>query len=406
MRLRTVLVFITVLLGGCAAPADEDGGWSLVVEDRADVPISDLPAGLAVRFGRGEAAFDGRFFAAQGLGPLYIRAACVSCHADDGRGPGVVQRFVVVDATGAIVEPPHGDVVRPFVAAGATQPVQPPPAVDGGTVVTSTRLPPAVFARGFIEAVDDDAIVAGERAQAARSDGISGRVHRVAWRAGPNPDPRVHDHGEGDVGLIGRFGLKARTATLDEFTADALRGDMGLTSPLHPTELPNPDGLDDDDKPGVDVDVNVVNDLADYARLLALPARPVSVDDDDGARLFAVARCDVCHTPRLRTRADHPYAPLADQDAPIFSDLLLHDMGDGLADGVVEGDASGREWRSAPLIGLRFFSALLHDGRASSVRDAIEQHEGNGSEANDSIARFRAFTPDEQDAVVRFVEAL
>ena len=191
---------------------------------------------------------------------------------------------------------------------------------------------------------------------------------------------------------------------MDAFTADAFQGDMGLTSPPRPRELPNPDQLADDDKPGVDLDQATIDVVADYVRLLEIPAR--RSPGGKGPALFAQARCATCHAPSLRTRSDYPIAALAGIDAPVFTDLLLHDMGDHLADGVVEGQAGPRDWRTAPLIGLRFASGLMHDGRARTVAQAIAAHAGPGSEASESVAAFQALAERDQRELVRFVEGL
>ena len=118
--------------------------------------------------------------------------------------------------------------------------------------------------------------------------------------------------------------------------ADALQNDMGITSPLRPTEFPNPDGLTDDDKPGIDATADDVNLRADYVRTIAIPWR--DAPDPAAAALFEQAQCSACHVPTLHTRADYPIAQLADIDAPIYTDMLLHDMGDGLSDSLADGD--------------------------------------------------------------------
>jgi CxxC motif-containing protein (DUF1111 family) len=142
-------------------------------------------------------------------------------------------------------------------------------------------------------------------------------------------------------------------------------------------------------------------------RLLAIPARHV---EQDAAALFEATGCARCHVPSLRTRADYPVAALADIDAPIYSDLLLHDMGSALADGIpansIDGQAGSFEWRTAPLIGLRFNRSYLHDGRAKNVEQAIELHRGEGSEANASVDAFDALTEGERQRLLAFVQAL
>jgi CxxC motif-containing protein (DUF1111 family) len=179
---------------------------------------------------------------------------------------------------------------------------------------------------------------------------------------------------------------------------------MGITSPLRPDEFPNPDGLTDDLKPGIDATIDDVNTRALYLRLLAIPWRPS--DDQRGEKLFAKAQCSACHVPALATREDYPIAELAGLDAPVFSDFLLHDMGDALADGIVDAEAQGRDWRTAPLIGLRFNKTYMHDGRARTIEDAVRAHRGAGSEANDSVDRFEALSAVERKALLDYTGAL
>jgi CxxC motif-containing protein (DUF1111 family) len=241
--------------------------------------------------------------------------------------------------------------------------------------------------------------------QAVRSDGIRGRINRVTYRSEAVPGAAL-PHARGDGNLIGRFGLKARIATLDDFTADAFQGDMGLTSPLRPTEVPNPDGLGDDLKAGVDLDTAVVLAVGRYARLLEIPRRPIDRAQDRGRALFDQALCSACHVPTLRTRADFPVPQLAGIDAPIYSDLLLHDMGADLADAVPEESAGPSEWRTAPLIGLRFQRSYLHDGRALTLEQAVRGHTGPGSQANPSIARFEALPASDRAALLDFISRL
>ena len=348
---------------------------SVVTEDPSSIPIAGLPEDLVRRFEEGDARFELPFREAQGLGPLYIHRACVNCHEDDARGPGAVRRLSRVDGAAAAL--PYGDVVRPRTTHEAT--VALVPTMEGWR--ETLRLPPAVFARGWLEAIADDEILAAARAQ---TGAISGRVAQL-----PSG--------------IGRFGHKARAATLEEFVADALLGDMGLTSPMRSEELPGPEGLLDDAHPGVDLSAEDIAMLSDYVRLLDVPAR---VADAHGAQLFAGAGCADCHVPSMHTRNDYSIAAMRDRDVSLYTDVLLHDMGDGLADGIDEGVATGREWRTAPLVGVRFLSALMHDGRVTTVSEAIAAHASAGSEANEVIARFDALPPADRDALVHFVERL
>lgn len=383
-------------LAGCGDEGRPTDNLIVVGDDPSDLPIAGLTDDQMKRFDDGDALFEQPFREAQGLGPLYIRQACSSCHANDGKGPGAVTKMAAADA-GFVF--PYGQTVRPQMTAGASAPIELLP-----DVLSSVRIGPAVFGRGFLEAVEDAEIERVEREQAESGGPISGRIHRVKYQSEANPETAFHGHRPGDAGLIGRFGLKSRIATLDEFTADAFQGDMGITSPMRPNELPNPDGLVDDRHPGVDLSLQVINEVGDYVRALAIPKRKPS--EPRGAQLFKQAGCASCHIPALRTRADYPLAPLAGIDAPVFTDFLLHDMGDELADGIRDGDASGREWRTAPLIGIRFLPSFLHDGRARTLRGAIENHGGTGSEAKESAEAFAALPAPDQALLLDHVSKL
>jgi CxxC motif-containing protein (DUF1111 family) len=291
----------------------------------------------------------------------------------------------------------YGHTARPGMTAGATTPIAPPAAAN---LKLSVRVGPPVLGRGYVEAVDEAELVRLESAQATRSDGIHGKVGRAPFASVPNPDPRFGTFQQGEV-VVGRLGLKSRIATLDDFTADAFQGDMGLTTPMRPTELANPDGLLDDRRTGIDLDLGHVERIAFYLRRIAIPRR-VGLTER-GAALFEQTACAACHVPALRTRASYPIAQLAGIDAPIYSDLLLHDMGAALADGMTDGGASPLAWRTAPLIGLRFQSTYLHDGRAHSVAEAVLAHDG---ESRGSALAFEALPAADQRALIEFVEAL
>jgi len=375
-------------------------------DDPFDVPANGFTSAEVAQFDVGDGLFDLSLRPYDGLGPLYTRVSCSGCHAEGMRGPGVVQKMAVVEADGwspAADQSPlsYGHTIHPLVAGDARTPIE-APAGDPSVRVT-TRLPPAVLGRGYMEAVLDSEIERVAAEQALRTDGIHGRPNHVAYASQPNSDTRFHAHQPGDL-VIGRFGLKGRIATVDDFTADALQGDMGITSPLRPTEFPNPDGLTDDLKPGIDVTIDSVNQRAMYVRMTAIPKRAAA--DPRGAAAFAASGCAVCHVPTLKTRPDYPLAPLADIDAPLYSDLLLHDMGSLRADGISEGEATGRDWRTPPLVGLRFARGLMHDGVATTVEEAILAHAGPGSEADGSVTAFQALSPEDRALLLAFVSSL
>jgi CxxC motif-containing protein (DUF1111 family) len=375
-------------------------------DDPFDIPIARLAPEFAAEFNDGDLSFSTPLREADGLGPLYTRSACSSCHDAGIRGPGLVQKMSVVEADGVTPAADqskldYGHTVHPLVIGGGT-PILPP--TNDESIKLTIRIGPPVLGRGYIEAIADTEIERVAAEQAERDDGIHGRVNHVDYASEANIDTRFEPYTKGQR-VIGRFGLKARIPSLGDFTADAFQGDMGITSPLRPEEFPNPGGLSDG-KPGVDVDYDSVNRRAMYVRLLAIPARRT---EEAGARLFESTTCGVCHAPSLATRPDYPVPELAGIDAPVYSDLLLHRMSPDLADGMpagTEGEAGSFDWRTAPLIGLRFNRSYLHDGRAKSVEEAILQHRGPGSEANVAVDLFEELSSSEQETLLTFVKAL
>jgi CxxC motif-containing protein (DUF1111 family) len=386
---------------------DASARGTKTVSDPFDVPVPGLKGAELTAFNLGDSLFETSMREADGLGPLYTRDSCGSCHASALRGPGLVQKMVVVEADGATPAADQsklafGHTVHPLLAAGAKTPILPP--ANDPSVRVSIRIGVPVLGRGYLEAVSDSELERVAAEQAKRDDGIHGRINHVVYASEANSDTRFHTHAKGDL-VYGRFGLKARIATLDDFTADALQGDMGITSPLRPSEFANPDGLLDDRKVGVDIGIDSVNARTNYTRSIAIPRR--ASDQEAGRALFEQIKCAVCHQPTMHTRADYPLAPLADIDAPIYTDLLLHDMGAGLADSLGgEGEAGPRDWRTSPLIGLRFYTTFLHDGRVRTIADAIEAHASEGSEAAGSVQLFHALSESDRRALLDFVLTL
>lgn len=385
--MRIVLsVIVAALASGCGGEAAPT--YVLRGDDRPGEPVA-LTAAQEARFARGDTAFERVFRDADGLGPVFIRASCASCHAGDGKGPGVVRRMALVGSDGITPSADQsplswGGVVREFFVSPATRPVLPP---DGRMDVRmSERVGPAVFARGWMDAIDASEISRIAAEQRASGGPVHGRV------------PMLAD------GRLGRFGLKATVPTLEDFAANAFLGDMGLTSPTRVEEVPNPEGLRDDARPGLDLTSDTVNDAAFYVRALAMPVRTGLTAR--GRELFASVGCASCHTPSLATRADFEIAEMAGGHAEVFTDMLLHDMGVGLADGVAEGAAGPRDWRTAPLIGMRFIRSYLHDGRARTVESATGLHRSEGSEANASIDAFDALSVSDRNALLEYVRAL
>jgi CxxC motif-containing protein (DUF1111 family) len=416
------------------APADSGTPASDVAiqqGDPSDVPVDGLPDALVKLFNDGDSEFDSSLYPADGLGPLYTRDSCGGCHDNAARGPGLVQKMVFVGTDGLTpvanqsVFLPFGNTEHPLAVTqipGVKTHLLPPDldggllfdpdAGDGGEIdagsdqlKVSIRLGPPVLGRGYMEAVADSEILRMESEQATRTDGIHGHVNHVTFVSLPNPDQTYDTNKTGDT-VIGRFGLKARIATLDEFVADASQGDMGITTPMRPTEIANPDGITDDLKPGIDLTADEMNSRAMYMRLIAIPSR---APNPAGKALFEQATCNVCHAESLQTSATYPTAVLANIAAPIYTDMLLHDMGDTLADSVTGGnefEAGPRDWRTSALIGLRFDHAFLHDGRAPTIDAAILQHDGTGSEAHNAVSLYKALSPTDQQTLLEFVGSL
>lgn len=389
-----------------AGAVDDAGGEDVprTIFNAADVPIDGVGKEAVHLFDDGDLLFNLQLREPDGLGPLYVRTACGACHKEGARGPGLVQKMAVVGGDGFTAASDQsklafGHTIRLGLAAGATTPISAP--ADDATVKVSTRLGPPVLGRGFMEAVADAEILRVEAEQKTRADGIHGHVNRVVYASEANVDTTFFSYKKGDANLIGRFGVKARVATIDDFVADAYQGDMGITTPMRPVELPNPDGLTDDKKPGIDLEIDHVNRIAFYLRRIAIPRR-VGLTDQ-GIALFASTKCSACHVPSMKTRVDYPIGQMANVDAAIYTDMLLHDMGPALADGMTDGAAGSSDFRTAPLIGVRFAKTFLHDGRVTDLTEAILAH---GGEAKVAVDAFRALSPADRDALVAFVQAL
>jgi CxxC motif-containing protein (DUF1111 family) len=194
-------------------------------------------------------------------------------------------------------------------------------------------------------------------------------------------------------------------ATLHDFAAEAYRDEVGVTSPFASDE-PAPQGVATscEGVPGVDDDGDDVAAFTDFMTLLApAPTPPPSVDARRGRRYFRRCKCQGCHTDKYRTGLTYPVPALRGLKVPLFSDLLLHDMGPGLADGIVQEGASGSEFRTAPLWGVRFSAPYLHDGRAPTLEDAILAH---GGEAANSVARFQLLDPLRRAMLMAYLNSL
>jgi CxxC motif-containing protein (DUF1111 family) len=267
--------------------------------------------------------------------------------------------------------------------------------LDGA--LTSPRVAPAVIGLGLLEAVPETTLAALADPDDADGDGISGRINRL------DTD-----------GTIGRFGWKANAADLRHQSAAAAIGDMGLTTSLFPEQNCPPAqaacrAADAEDGP--EISDAFLDRIVTAMRAVAVPAQRNADDPEVIAGLAAFRRfgCDGCHIPTLVTDRNATLPELRDQTFHPFTDLLLHDMGEGLADGRPDHDASGTEWRTPPLWGLGLVPVvnghdrLLHDGRARGFAEAILWH---GGEAEAAKEAFRNAPRDERDALVAFLASL
>ncbi|MEW6322282.1 MAG: di-heme oxidoredictase family protein [Acidobacteriota bacterium] len=337
--------------------------------------------------------------AEEGLGPAFNGASCGACHnvpAVGGISPVAEVRAVrrLPDGDTAAVDPSGETLFHLFSIPGhACQPVIPPEAD-----VIARRVPIPVFGAGLVEAIPDETLLALAEAQARGRDGVRGRPAIVV------------DRGTGER-RVGRFGWKAQHATLLAFGADAYRNEMGITNDLFPEELaigidavrmrrcdPIPDPEDVADprtrRRGID-------NFASFMRFLApIDRAPGDAQSREGEDIFGAIGCATCHVPSLTT-GSHASPRLNRRPVPLFSDLLLHDIGTG--DGIRQEAAEPNEIRTPALWGLRFRRPLLHDGSAPTVEDAIRRHAG---EADVARGRFDRLTGAQRAALLRFLMTL
>jgi CxxC motif-containing protein (DUF1111 family) len=262
--------------------------------------------------------------------------------------------------------------------------------------VIARRKTTALFGAGLIEAISDQDIQA--LATRKKADGVLGRA------------AMVEDVTTGQQ-RVGRFGWKAQQATLLAMAADEFVNEMGITNRYFPTEnAPNGnetvlgqfDQIADPEDTTDSTGKGAIDRVTDFMRLLAPPAPPKpSAEVEEGSRLFSRIGCAECHVPMLNTGASSISA-LNHKPVPLYSDLLLHDMGN-LNDGIAQGDALPNEMKTAPLWGLKFKAPYLHDGRAPTIAGAIGEHDGEAATARD---RFNKLSAAQQRILVDFLRSL
>jgi CxxC motif-containing protein (DUF1111 family) len=377
------MVLAVALAAGCRRPQPGD-------------PLRGLSAAERAQFDSGRVVFDSVFTPATGVGPLFNASACAECHEEPvsgGTGDEVERHAAAFhperagracDELVAQGGPVFQDSVTPALRAALgidNEPVPPE------ATAIAARTTADIFGFGLLDAVPDSAILAYADPDDRNGDGISGR---------PN---RFFD------GRLGRFGRKALVPTLREFNDGAFQIEQGITNPSVPAEgtvagRPLPAGTD----PAADPELSGRGlELADaFVRLLAPPApQRQSREARQGRDVFARVGCASCHVPALRT-GDSPVPALRRKDVAAYTDLLLHDMGPALAD-ICLGLATPSEFRTEPLMGVRLMTRFLHDGRATTLDQAIDLHGGEGARAADL---FRALPAADRAALVAFLKTL
>jgi CxxC motif-containing protein (DUF1111 family) len=295
---------------------------------------------------------------------------------------------------------------------------------QGGNQNIIFRIPTPVFGAGLIEAIPDSAILANQQANASAKSQLGIHGHANAHLSG-NVNLSAND------GTITRFGWKAQNKSLLMFAAEAYNVEMGISNQLFPQErdetpsclfTPTPnDNLNFTTTPSTTSsgisNPAVISDIeafANFMRMLVPPTPvPPTPSSEKGRETFARIGCVHCHTPSFTTgkmvasgSATSPSAALSNQTANLYSDLLVHHMGKGLADGITQGGAGPDEFRTAPLWGVGQRVFFLHDGRTTNLVEAIRDHKSKGSEANRVIEHFNKLSTQEQQEIIDFLRSL
>jgi CxxC motif-containing protein (DUF1111 family) len=368
----------------------------------------------------GDAQFSRAFGPLEGLGPVFVSNSCISCHAGEGKGHPVfnITRFGRSTPSGfdplrSLGGPQlQNRAVLDYIAES----------IPNGITGIARFTAPSVTGLGLLEGVDDSTLLRLQDPDDRDGDGISGRVQlltpddllaRVASldavaRDGPPTRGTLVD-GK----YIGRFGKKGVAINLLHQVVTAYHEDMGVTSDLISDEIFNPavGNFTGDRTPEPEVSSSVVNAVTFYLKTLKAPPRRNATSPDvmAGETLFTASGCAGCHTTTLRS-GTATISALDRVEFHPYTDLLLHDMGSALDDGYTEGRATTAEWRTAPLWGLGLAAAfqggtprLMHDGRATSITDAIRLH---GGEATASRTSFERLSSDKVRQLLAFLESL
>nr|WP_084812490.1 di-heme oxidoredictase family protein [Jannaschia sp. CCS1] len=469
---RARIAAVTALPTDLSAPFafEENSGGAATVRPRMNADAFSQPSGnlsfedqLNFRVGNGLfrrlwVSPPASTLASDGLGPLYNARSCQRCHLKDGRGhppespdDSAVSMFLRISIPGpedfdasaiegyfaTLPDPTYGTQLQDFSLLGHNaeyalgveyDEIEVP--LSGGEVamlraptytaddlgygplhpdaMLSPRVAPQMIGLGLLEAIPAQDILAWADPDDLDGDGISGRPN-IVWSI-------VHD-----APMLGRFGLKAGNPTVLEQSAGAFAGDIGISSPLHPNgwgECTNVQATcrdaihgGDPEQDGFEIDQIGLDLVTFYSQNLAVPARR-DVDDPEvlrGREVFYETNCTGCHRPNYVTNRIEGDPAQSFQLIWPYTDMLLHDMGDGLADHRPEARASGDEWRTPPLWGIGLTEQVsghtyfLHDGRARSLLEAVLWHGGEAQTQRDAVV---AMPPEDRAALIRFLESL
>ena len=398
----------------------------------AGAPLPGLTPSQAAHFAEGKLDFEEVETVADGLGPTMNLDGCRGCHsqpATGGTSPAVNPQVAFAATVGNAVPSfiskdgpirearfirnangtPDGGVHSLFSNCGQQENFE--AAARNRNV--SFRIPTPVFGAGLIEQIPDKAILDNLNANGSqkRSFGIGGRANRV--RVGTiTGQANVN----GNDGTISRFGWKAQNQSLLLFSGEAYNVEMGISNELFPQErrsCPSAPAAVPNDV--TTEGLSAIEKFALFMRFLAppTPSAPSGVSADsisNGKKQFASVGCSLCHTPYLDTGSNSAVTALNNKRVYLYSDLVVHNMGPGLADGVTQGQAGPQDFRTAPLWGLGQRIFFLHDGRTSDLLVAIQAHAsgstGNASEANAVTAKFNQLSESQKQDVLNFLRSL
>lgn len=389
-------------------------------ESVLDAPIEGLtPSQLRIHLA-GDEEFGRSFTPAEGLGRVFNAASCDQCHKGEGKGHLLFALTRFGRWNGESFDPlrEHGG---PQLQNRAVPGFDPERIPEHATDV-ARFLPPSVTGLGYLEAVDDSTLLRLADPDDENGDGISGRASWLRAEGVVADVASLEAFVQGsaptrnriiDGRIIGRFGRKAGTVNLLHQTVTAYSEDMGLTTDLLTRDLYNPEvgNFAEDEVADPEIPSSVLNAVVFYLKTLRVPLRRNAGDPQviGGEAVFGEIGCGACHTPTLRTGRSE-IAVLDRMEFHPYTNLLLHDMGPELDDGYTEGSASPSEWRTTPLWGLGLSARFqggqafyLHDGRATTLEEAIEHHGGEGSASREA---FRNLGPAERASLLAFLQSL